>query len=269
MPVLKVKKNGVWEEVVGISEHTHKISDITDFPTSLPADGGNADTLDGKHADEFALSDDLASVATSGDYDDLVNKPTIPSIESLATTAYVDEKIASVGGSSEGGASVQADWNTMQNKPFGEETVMETLLEENTYEGFAPDPVFGGYAITLMPSPFELSVGETYIVSWGDNVHYVTAKDASVLMEGAVYMGNGSHLQGLEGNNEPFLIGVINGNMMLMDVESTDASHKISIVKEVSVVTPIDPKYLPMDAIDARIEQYVDQYIGEALGGIY
>lgn len=56
MPVLKVYKNGVWEEVAGMSEHTHSKDDITNFPTSLPADGGNADTLDGKHADEFALS---------------------------------------------------------------------------------------------------------------------------------------------------------------------------------------------------------------------
>lgn len=40
--------------------HGHKVSDIEDFPTiptipdSLPADGGNADTVDGKHASDFA-----------------------------------------------------------------------------------------------------------------------------------------------------------------------------------------------------------------------
>ena len=38
MPVLKVKKNGIWEELGGTSQ----------------LDGGNADTLDGKHASEFA-----------------------------------------------------------------------------------------------------------------------------------------------------------------------------------------------------------------------
>lgn len=46
---------------------------------------------------------DLATVATSGSYNDLTNKPTIPSIEGLATTAYVDDKISSLpsgGGSS-------------------------------------------------------------------------------------------------------------------------------------------------------------------------
>lgn len=59
MPVFKVKNNGVWEDVVGISAHTHTISDITDFPTDMPTDGGDADTLDGKHAEEFASVDSI------------------------------------------------------------------------------------------------------------------------------------------------------------------------------------------------------------------
>lgn len=37
------------------SSHTHSKSDITDFPSALPANGGNADTLDGLHADAFPL----------------------------------------------------------------------------------------------------------------------------------------------------------------------------------------------------------------------
>ena len=164
MPVIKVKKNGVWEEVSGSSEHTHVSSDIIDLsnkldskyekpsngipktdlasdvkislgkadtalqsytetdptvpswakastkpsytydevgaapsnhvgdvthvtseeknlwnnksnfsgnyndlsdkPTSLPANGGNADTLDGKHADDFASSSDVENLKT-------------------------------------------------------------------------------------------------------------------------------------------------------------------------------------------------------------
>lgn len=38
------------------TKHTHKKSDITDFPNSLPANGGDADTVDGKHAGDFATS---------------------------------------------------------------------------------------------------------------------------------------------------------------------------------------------------------------------
>lgn len=50
MPVLKVKNNGVWESVGGMIKHTHEAEDII----GLPSDVSNADTLDGKHADEFA-----------------------------------------------------------------------------------------------------------------------------------------------------------------------------------------------------------------------
>lgn len=35
------------------STHTHTVKNISDFPSSLPANGGNADTLDGKHASDF------------------------------------------------------------------------------------------------------------------------------------------------------------------------------------------------------------------------
>ena len=42
---------GTWDGT--IPDHQHAVSDITDFPTSLPANGGNADTVDGKHASDF------------------------------------------------------------------------------------------------------------------------------------------------------------------------------------------------------------------------
>lgn len=45
-------------EEVGAAEkkHSHSVSDITDMPTKLPANGGNADTVDGKHASDFATA---------------------------------------------------------------------------------------------------------------------------------------------------------------------------------------------------------------------
>ena len=42
--------------------------------------------------DNYATKDELFSK----DYNDLTNKPTIPSIEGLASTQYVDEKVASI-----------------------------------------------------------------------------------------------------------------------------------------------------------------------------
>lgn len=72
MPVLKVKKNGVWEELGGTS----------------PMDGGNADTLDGKHASEFASATDIKTltqhlaeedmILSSRQYGDTLPDPGIP-----------------------------------------------------------------------------------------------------------------------------------------------------------------------------------------------
>ena len=38
------------------SKHTHNKSDITDFPNSLPANGGNADTVDGFDVAEYVAT---------------------------------------------------------------------------------------------------------------------------------------------------------------------------------------------------------------------
>ncbi|MBC3516367.1 hypothetical protein H8K20_08155 [Neobittarella massiliensis] len=41
---------------VAATEHQHRRADISDFPTALPADGGNAATVGGKTAGEFAAA---------------------------------------------------------------------------------------------------------------------------------------------------------------------------------------------------------------------
>lgn len=44
----------------------------------------------------YAKTADLSTVATSGSYNDLIDKPTIPSTTGLATETYVDDKIAEI-----------------------------------------------------------------------------------------------------------------------------------------------------------------------------
>ena len=44
----------------------------------------------------YAKSADLSTVATSGSYNDLADKPTIPSTVGLASTKYVDDKVAGI-----------------------------------------------------------------------------------------------------------------------------------------------------------------------------
>ena len=100
MSVLKVKKDSVWEEVGGISGHTHTTTDITNFPSSLPADGGNADTVDGKHASDFAAATDM-TIAQS-DISDLQTKvgdlSGLNTVDKSSLVAAINEVLASGGG---------------------------------------------------------------------------------------------------------------------------------------------------------------------------
>ena len=55
--------------------------------------GGVADAVDWSKVQN---KPNFADVATSGDYNDLSNKPTIPSVKGLASEAYVNEKVAAI-----------------------------------------------------------------------------------------------------------------------------------------------------------------------------
>ena len=131
------------------------------------------------------LSDSLSTVATSGDYNDLVNKPEIPSVEDLATTEYVDEKFASIGGSGSSGVS---SWNDLQDRPFyAGEPVITSLFSGNVdvsgdSSGYASYPdVEGAEALIIeMDKTYHIRVnGEEYILTpfkvsnWGDSFTFI------------------------------------------------------------------------------------------------
>lgn len=71
------------------SSHTHTKSQITDFPTSLPASDvyawAKAPSKPSYSWSEITSKPSFATVATSGSYNDLSNKPSIPSAETAAT----------------------------------------------------------------------------------------------------------------------------------------------------------------------------------------
>ena len=66
--------------------------DITNGVLSATG-GGVADAVDWSKVQN---KPEFANVATSGNYNDLSNKPTIPSVEGLASEAYVNEKVAAI-----------------------------------------------------------------------------------------------------------------------------------------------------------------------------
>lgn len=62
----KSNMNHVHPEYASIN-HVHSYNDLTDkptIPTTLPANGGNADTLDGKHANSFATASSVSALQT-------------------------------------------------------------------------------------------------------------------------------------------------------------------------------------------------------------
>lgn len=153
----------------------------------------DADLIEtGKAADAKAtgdaiknLSDSLSTVAISGDYNDLANKPEIPSVEDLATTEYVDEKFASIDNSGSGGAS---SWSDLQDKPFyAGEPVITPLFSGNVdvsgdFSGYASYPdVEGAEALIIeMDKTYHIRVnGEEYILTpfkvskWGDSFTFI------------------------------------------------------------------------------------------------
>lgn len=82
------------------------LPDTTEIPV-VPTNIGAFDNDVGYLTQHQSLTDypkktELANVATSGDYTDLINTPTIPSTAGLATETYVQNKIAEVVNSAPG-----------------------------------------------------------------------------------------------------------------------------------------------------------------------
>ena len=83
---------------------------ITNGVLSATGGGGVADSVEW---DKVQNKPNFANVATSGDYNDLINQPTIPSVAGLASEAYVNEKVAAIKVPSLDGYAKTADLSTV------------------------------------------------------------------------------------------------------------------------------------------------------------
>ena len=86
-------KDGSDQVYVGADEPTDERVKLWIDTDATPSSGGTADAIDWSKVQN---KPNFADVATSGDYNDLVNKPTIPSVEGLASETYVNEKVAAI-----------------------------------------------------------------------------------------------------------------------------------------------------------------------------
>lgn len=107
-----------------------------------------------------------------------------------------------------------------------------TIFKEKEMVGFALDNQLG-YLKEEYPPSFTPTVGEKYSVAW-DGVVYdnLAVTDASAVVSGAVYIGNGS-AYGLPGNNEPFAILYMYGALGYCAFDDSSESHTIGVWKKV------------------------------------
>lgn len=168
--------------------------------------------------------------------------------DGLATEEFVKSEIAKIeipegGGSSGGTSGGVSSWNDLTDKPFGEETVVAIAEQEHT---FAYDSTYGAFAASVLyggtyPLAF-LAVGDTCVLVWDGTEYKVTVWDASSVMPGYLFVGNGSAL-GLSGNGEPFIVAWNSyGIGMISLVDTAATTHTVSMY--CNVIKHLDNKYL-------------------------
>lgn len=168
-------------------------------------------------------------------------------------------------------------WNDLPDKPFGEEagTATEILsYQEYTFEDASTDL-----------GTEELVEGETYKVTW-DGTEYTCVAvyipesiiPAMVAIGNVYDFANGTNaaevidITKLPQNGEPFMIGYgtdSNGeHLMGLDLQQTGTNHNVGIVHDGIKIKKLDVKYIP-DELYTKIDERIDDYINEALGGDY
>lgn len=115
----------------------------------------------------------------------------------------------------------------------------ETIFEEQLQ--FLYDQVYGAYGSGISPAPFELVVGETYVISWDDEEHTRTAFAADSFSPGAVGLGNAAFIGGeADPDGLVFIIGYVpSENLTAILTISKDASHTVGVYKEVEAEASI------------------------------
>lgn len=162
-----------------------------------------------------------------------------------------------------------------------------TILEEQQIDTFAEDESLGGlYCADIVfgedHSHFTLILGETYKVAWDNEIYDVVAQDASVMITGAILLGNGTLFE-LPGNGEPFCIGCTPYGVVILSIDSQDASHRVGIYQKVAkqelpavsasnngnLLQVVDGKWVAAPIAGSAVATYIDEYISAALEGDY
>ena len=195
----------------------------------------NADTLDNKHASDFASATDMATAQSN--ISDLQTKVGDSSVSEQISTALVNN---------------QSDWNQnnssaadyIKNRPFYTGDPVKTEIIPATTVTFSEDC---GLMAAIWPETFDAVEGQTYMISW-DGTDYICA---GILFNGIPFLGNLAIFGIGSDTGEPFIF-LNQGQRLVVSTESATA-HVIGISEYAAQIVTLDEKYIPKrpDAVTA------------------
>ena len=168
-----------------------------------------------------------------------------------------------------GKPQVQPDWNQndstaadyVKNRPFYTGDPVETVLVEESTVSFVDTG--SGFYMAEFRSPIEVTIGETYKVTW-DGIDY---ECACVDFSSYQVIGNLSIIGAGSDTGEPFFMQVVNGEGCQIAASDTSTSHTFSISGTVAQIVKIDDKYL---AISETIDvSSLSEWTGEQKQNLY
>ena len=191
-------------------------------------DSGKVDKVTGKglSSNDYtdaakAKVDALAPVATSGNYNDLSNKPTIPSVPKPLTYDYMPEGYPT--------------------KTMGTVTLMEEQVVEFVSSGD------GSPSVGVLTTTFTPVEGQTYIVNW-DGAEYECV--CSIFNGRFLVLGNLSIVGSGDDTGEPFIYLNVPSMGSEFETFDTSPSHTISVKKMGEIVIPMANDFLPLASED-------------------
>lgn len=238
--------------------HKHKTADISDMPTALPADGGDADTVDGKHASNFAASNHTHTAADIG----------AAASGHTHTRSQITDFPASL--PANGGNSATVNGHTVAS-----DVPANAKFTDTQYSPFAKSGT--GAKAGLVPSPSTTAGTSKYLC---ENGTWVVPPDtkysaATTTSAGLLSASDKSKLDGIEAGADKYKLpvasetlgGVKTGPSVIVNSDGTMSivkdSHYHSALEAIDITgKTIDLNTLNLSDAPGQIKHYVEKTAG-------
>lgn len=238
--------------------HKHKTADISDMPSALPADGGNADTVDGKHANDFAASNHTHTAADIG--------------AAASSHTHTKSQITDFPTSlpANGGNSATVNGHTVAS-----DVPANAKFTDTQYSPFVKSGT--GAKAGLVPAPSTTAGTSKYLCENGTwavppDTKYSTATTTSA---GLLSAADKSKLDGIEAGADKYKLpvasetlgGVKTGPSVVVNSDGTMSivkdSHYHSVLEAIDVTgKTVDLNTLNLSDAPGQIKHYVEKTAG-------